>query len=155
MELERVTRFEDIHEITQLKARSCRCVDTKDWSGYAQCLAADFRLVGDGGVRQGREEVVAFVSKALEHATTVHHVHPPEITLTGPETATAIWPMNDYVELPTPGGQPFVLRGYGHYIEEYVRTADGWRLQCSTLQRLRVDTEGDVPRPVVGLGRET
>ncbi len=36
------------------------------------------------------------------------------------------------------------LRGYGHYHEEYVRTADGWRVKSSTVKRLRVDTEGEV-----------
>jgi len=128
----------DIQAITQLKARYCRCVDTKDWAGYAACLTDDFRLVGDGGVHDGRDDVVAFVSTALERATTVHHVHNPEITVNG-NTATAIFPMNDYVELPG-----FVLRGYGHYHEEYVRTSDGWRVKSSTVKRLRVDTEGDV-----------
>ncbi len=140
-----VQRLADIQAITQLKAWYCRCVDTKDWSGYASCLTDDTQLAGDGGtVQNGREEVVAFVSTALEHATTVHHVHNPEITLTGPDTATAIWAMNDYVEIPLASGQPFVLRGYGHYHEEYVRTPDGWRVKSSTVQRLRVDTEGEV-----------
>jgi hypothetical protein len=137
-------QLRDIHEITTLKARYCRCVDTKDWAGYADCLADDFRLAGDGGrVQNGRQEAVAYVSNALAHARTVHHVHTPEITLTGPDTATGIWAMNDYVELTRPDGQPFVLRGYGHYHEEYVRTPDGWRVTSSTLKRLRVDTEGE------------
>jgi hypothetical protein len=138
-------RLWDIQEITHLKARYCRCVDTKDWTGYANCLTDDSRLAGDGGtVQNGRDEVVAFVSSALEHATTVHHVHNPEITLTGPDSATAIWAMNDYVEIPLSEDQSFVLRGYGHYHEEYVRTSDGWRVKSSALQRLRVDTEGRV-----------
>ena len=33
----------------------------------------------------------------------------------------------------------------GHYHDEYVRTADGWRVTSSALERLRVDTEGDLP----------
>jgi uncharacterized protein (TIGR02246 family) len=138
-------QLRDTQEIMQLKARYCRCVDTKDWAGYANCLTDDARLAGDGGsVQNGREDVVAFVSTALAHATTVHHVHTPEITFTGRDTATVIWPMNDYVEIPLPSGDPFVLRGYGHYHEEYVRTSDGWRVQSSTVKRLRVDTEGEV-----------
>jgi uncharacterized protein (TIGR02246 family) len=140
---EDVKRLLDIQEITQLKARYCRCVDTKDWAGYANCLTDDTKLAGDGGsVQHGREDVVGFVSSALEHATTVHHVHNPEIRITGRDTATAIWAMNDYVEIPLPEGGPFVLRGYGHYHEEYVRTPDGWRVKSSTVKRVRVDTEG-------------
>jgi SnoaL-like domain len=77
---------------------------------------------------------------SLARATTVHQVHTPEITITGPDRATAIWAMNDYVEIPVDGSS-FVLRGYGHYHEEYVRTEEGWRVKSSVLTRLRVDTE--------------
>lgn len=133
-------RLEDIEEIKQLKTRCCRFIDTKDWDGYGELLAEDFRLTSDGGVHEGREQVLAYVSTSLASATTVHQVHPPEITITGPDRASAIWPMNDYVEIPVDGSS-FVLRGYGHYHEEYVRTEEGWRVKSSTLSRLRVDTE--------------
>jgi uncharacterized protein (TIGR02246 family) len=133
-----------VYEITQLKARYCRCVDTKDWAGYAACLTDDTVLDGEGAVHTGRDAVVDFVSQALAEAVTVHHVHNPEIVVTGPDTATGIWAMNDYVDIPLPDGGSFVLRGYGHYHEEYARTCDGWRLKSSTLRRLRVDTEGDL-----------
>jgi hypothetical protein len=132
----------DVYEIARLKARYCRRVDTKDWTGLEDCLTDDFTLTGEGAVHRGRDEVMSFVSRALADAVTVHHVHNPEIELTGPDTATAIWAMNDYVEIPLPDGGSFVLRGYGHYHEEYARTGDGWRVKSSTLERLRVDTEG-------------
>jgi hypothetical protein len=54
--------------------------------------------------------------------------------------------MEDYVEIPL-GESSFMLRGYGHYHEDYVRTADGWRMQRTELKRLRVDTEGGAPSP--------
>ncbi len=43
----------------------------------------------------------------------------PEITLTGPDSATGIWAMYDRVEMP---GNRF--EGYGHYHDEY-RRVDG------------------------------
>jgi hypothetical protein len=134
-----IQRLEDIEAIKQLKARCCRFIDTKDWDGYRALLAEDFHLARDGGVHDGREQVLAYVSTALASATTVHHVHTPEITITGTESATAIWPMNDYVEIPVDESS-FVLRGYGHYHEDYVRTEEGWRVKSSELIRLRVDT---------------
>ncbi len=135
----------DIEEIKQLKARSVRFVDTKEWSAWARdVLAADYRVESDGGVHEGREEVVAFVSAALENATTVHHCHTPEISVTGPDTASGIWAMNDYVSWPGDGA-PVVLRGYGHYHEDYVRTDEGWRIRRTTGSRLRVDYEGWPP----------
>ncbi len=141
---EEIRELKDIEEITRLKARYCRSVDLNDWAGYASLLMDDYYFDSDGGVYEGRDKVVAFVSSALEHATTVHHVHTPDITITGPRTASAIWPMDDYVTIPGEGSD-FVLHGYGWYEEEYVRTPDGWRLQRCVERRQRVDTEGEYP----------
>ena len=138
-----VRRLCDIQEIVQLKARCCRLIDTKDWAGYGELLVDDFRLTSDAGTRTSRAEVVSLLTGSLQNATTVHQVHMPEITVTG-DVATAIWAMNDYVAFPSEG-TPYVIRGYGHYHEVYVRTAEGWRVKSSTLERLRVDTEGDLP----------
>jgi SnoaL-like domain len=145
-----VRRLRDIQEITQLKARCCRLIDTKDWDGYGELLVEDFRLTSDAGTRNSRAEVLALLAGSLAHATTVHHVHMPEITVSG-DTATAIWAMNDYVAFPSEGS-PFVIRGYGHYHEEYVRTGEGWRVKSSVLERLRVDTDGDLPAAFRGGG---
>jgi hypothetical protein len=142
-----IRKLNDIEEIKQLKARSVRFIDTKQWSSWAaDVLAPEYRMEGDGGVHEGRDDVVAFVSGALADATTVHHCHTPEITLTGADTATGIWAMYDYVSWPGEGA--LVLRGYGHYHEEYVRTAAGWLLAQTVASRLRVDQEGSFP----GLG---
>ena len=136
-------RLGDIQEIVQLKARCCRLIDTKDWAGYGELLVDDFRLTSDAGTRNSRAEVVSLLTGSLQEATTVHQVHMPEITVAG-DVATAIWAMNDYVAFPSEGS-PYVIRGYGHYHEEYVRTPEGWRVKSSTLERLRVDAEGDLP----------
>ena len=81
------------------------------------------------------------MSGALATATTMHHQHTPEIEITGPDTATGTWAMQDIVHIGT-----FVLRGCGHYAEEYVRTSEGWKIESSTLTRVRVDTEGEPPQ---------
>ena len=141
---DQVRRLADIDEIAQLKAQYCRCVDTKDWDGLGALITDDFRAVTEGGVHEGRDAMVAFLSGALGDAVTVHQVHQPEVTFTGADHADVIWAMNDYVELSL-GDTPLVIRGYGHYHEGYVRTADGWRMQCTELKRLRVDTEGPMP----------
>ena len=131
--------LQDIEEIKQLKARHCRLVDTKDWARWGEtCLTEDFHLDSGGGVQDGRDVVVAFVSGSLEHASTVHHVYPPEITITGPDTATGIWPMEDWIRV-TVDGNAIAFHGCGHYHEEYVRTEHGWRIQRSVQTRLRID----------------
>lgn len=135
-----IQRLVDIEAIKQLRGRYSRAVDTKDWDVFAASLAEDARLTADSGTNEGRESIVAMVSRALGTATTVHHQHTPEIEITGADTATGIWAMQDVVHIGT-----FVLRGFGHYHEDYVRTPEGWKIQSSTLTRTRVDTEGEVP----------
>jgi uncharacterized protein (TIGR02246 family) len=138
-----IQRLKDIEEIKQLKAFYCRCVDTKDWEGYATAVTDDVTLQTDGGLQQGRDTVIASLSQSLATATTVHQVHVAEITVDG-DIAHAIFPMQDYVHM-TFGESTFTIRGFGRYHEDYQRTADGWRLRRSQLVRLHVDTEGELP----------
>jgi uncharacterized protein (TIGR02246 family) len=134
-----VQRLADIEAIKQLRGRYSRAIDTKDWDLFGASLAEDARLSTDGGINEGRDAIVAAVSRALANATTMHHQHTPEIEITGPNAASGTWAMNDIVHLGT-----FVLRGFGHYSEEYVRTSEGWKIKSSTLTRVRVDTEGEL-----------
>jgi hypothetical protein len=138
-----VQRLKDIEAIKQLKAFYCRCVDTKDWEGYATAVTADLTLKTDGGLNEGRDTVIASLRQSLATATTVHQVHVAETTVDG-DTAHAIFPMQDYVEM-TFGDSSFTIRGFGQYHEDYVREADGWKLRRSELVRLHVDTEGELP----------
>ena len=134
-----VQRLQDIESIKQLKARYCQLVDTKEWDRWAtEILTEDYRLEGEGAVHEGRDDVVAFVSSSLADARTVHHCHTPVITIAGPDTATGVWAMQDHVHM-TLDGAPFAFRGAGHYHEEYVRTADGWRIRSTVATRLSVD----------------
>ena len=65
MSADQVQRLVDIEEIARLKARYCRCVDTKDWAGYGALVTDDFRAVTDSGVHDGRDAVVSYLSGAL------------------------------------------------------------------------------------------
>ncbi|HEY6531005.1 MAG TPA: nuclear transport factor 2 family protein [Acidimicrobiales bacterium] len=143
----RIARIEDLEEIKLLKARYCRCVDTKDWAGYRALMVDDYSLESDGGLHEGADAVVEFVVAALGNATTVHQVHTPEIAFTDEDHATGTWAMEDMVIIPGDNGE-FRLHGMGHYHEHYVRTPDGWRLQKTRESRLRVDTDGELPTRV-------
>jgi uncharacterized protein (TIGR02246 family) len=149
MSTELLQELHDIEAIKQLKARYVRCADTQDWEGFAEVLTDDYLFDSEGGVVQGRDQVVAMVSKSLEGASTVHHVFAPEIVFTGADTAEAIWPMEDYVRM-SMNGQAFAFHGCGHYWETYVRTTDGWRLQSCKLTRLRVDPIDGTSFPSAG-----
>jgi uncharacterized protein (TIGR02246 family) len=138
-------RLVDIEELHQLKARYFRLMDTKEWTAFSELFTTDAVMDADGYVQEGRAGILAFLPKVLEGVVTTHHGHMPEITITGPDTATGIWAMFDYLTFPG-DGPPRGLRGYGHYHEEYRRVDGAWRIHRLVLTRLRVDPlEGGYP----------
>lgn len=133
----------ELEAIRQLKARYFRAMDTKDWEAFANVFAEDAAMdvsqdAGDAGHVRGREEIVRAISLAVGEARTVHHGHMPEIRFTGPDSATGIWAMFDYVEFAAEGA-PAGLRGYGHYHEIYTKADGHWRIASMKLTRLRRD----------------
>jgi hypothetical protein len=146
--MDAIERLVAIEEIKQLKARYFRCLDTKDWDGFASVFADDAVMdmsaeMRDGttegdGITTGARQIADFVRGAVDSVNTVHHGHMPEIEVTSDTTATGVWAMED--KLWWPEGAPLTaMHGYGHYRERYVRTSDGWRIAFLTLTRLRVD----------------
>lgn len=142
----RVRYLADLEEIKQLRARYTRYIDTQDWDALRSVITEDFHSETDRGVLNGRDRVIESVSASLAGASTAHHCHTPEITITGSDTATGIWAMQDHVKM-TLNGAPFSFRGAGHYHETYVRTAQGWRISSTALKRLSVDPLPSEPPP--------
>ncbi|MBV8964876.1 MAG: nuclear transport factor 2 family protein, partial [Mycobacteriaceae bacterium] len=130
----------EIEAIKQLKARYCRYLDTKNWAAWRGLFSDDFfsdTSQAGGKVVAGADEFVAFTRNALGKPSqvTAHQVHAPEIELLSATTARGVWALEDVVRL-APG---VTLRGYGHYYETYEKIAGDWRIQSSTLTRLRED----------------
>ena len=134
----RLQRLEDVEEIKRLRARYTRCIDTHDWDTLRAALTDDFHAETEGGVLDGSDAFVQSISQSLAEASTSHHCHTPEISFTGPDSATGIWAMQDHVKM-TRNGAPFSFRGAGHYHDTYVRTGTGWRMRSTALKRLSVD----------------
>jgi hypothetical protein len=148
--MDALVRLNAIEDIKQLKARYFRCMDTKDWDGFADVFAPDAVMdmteemrdqqTTADPVTRGNREIAAFVRAAVDPVTTVHHGHMPEIDLTSDTTATGIWAMED--KLRWPEGSPIkAMHGYGHYHETYERVGKEWKIKKIMLTRLRVDVE--------------
>ena len=141
-----IERLVAIEAIKQTKARYYRAMDTKDWDLFAAVFAPDAQMDMRGesrdgsGLVDGNTAIADYVRENVDHVVTVHHGHMPEIEITSPTTATAIFAMED--KLRWPEGSPIkTLHGYGHYHETYVFTDGQWRIKTTTLTRLRVDIE--------------
>jgi hypothetical protein len=128
--------------IRQLKAAYCRFVDTKQWDQLRALFTADATIEGSSLVADG-SSVAEFIDGSSERfvdVVSIHHVHEPEIVLTGPEMARGCWPLSDYVEFLN--GDPIVGRGWigwGRYEEEYRRIDGQWRIAFMRIARYRVD----------------
>ena len=141
-----LTTFEDVEQIKQVKARYFRLMDQKRWDEWREVFTEDVTAVYHGvpgghrseGLTQlqcnGRTELVGKVSGFLSKGISIHHGHMPEIEVTSPTTARGIWAMVDYLRMPQ-----FILEGYGHYEEDYVKENGKWKIKTILLTRLHCD----------------
>jgi hypothetical protein len=145
--------YGDYVAISEVKARYCRAMDTKDWTAFADVFTEDFELdttaAGGSSVIRGRDAAVSAIRSWVEGAQTVHQVHSPEMRIDG-DVADVIWAMQDRViwssvrrPRPEMGGHT----GFGHYHERYIRSAGRsvgrsggqWRISKQRLTRLIVE----------------
>jgi hypothetical protein len=142
--MDRLAQISEIEEIKKLNARYFRLMDEKRWDEWAEVFSEDFVGIYQGQHPElrfdGRDAIVSENRRILASAKTIHHGHMPEIELTSETSATGIWAMFDYVELPE-----FTLKGYGHYHEEYVKRGGRWEIKSIRLTRLRCDVVPGTP----------
>jgi uncharacterized protein (TIGR02246 family) len=139
-----------LEEIRALMARRVRCLDEKDWAGFADCYAED--AVSYSFVRPeapedkivGAKEIAARVAKALEGVTTAHQIHLPEIEILSEDHATGIFPLNDVLSRMREGKRHW-MRGYGHYRQVYRKVDGRWLIQEHRLTRLLLETGVEEP----------
>ena len=127
-----------IEAIKQVKYRYLRALDTKHWDDFADTLTED--VTADYGKSMGtdhnfadRDSLVTFMRTVMPaNLISEHRVNHPEITLTGPDTASGIWYLQDRVIVPDAN---LMLIGAAFYHDTYRRTADGWKISSTGYQR--------------------
>jgi hypothetical protein len=136
-----------IELIKKLKARYFRCMDTKDWDGFQAVFADDATMdttqeAPNIEIVTGAPQIRQFVEGSVGPVITVHHGHMPEIGITSTTTATGVWAMQDFLEMPE--GSALGMKsmvGWGHYTETYERIDGEWKIKTLVLTRLRRDVE--------------
>lgn len=139
---EKLSGLEALHAIYAVKARYCRCVDTKDWMGLRELFAEDATFVSRGLPvngqyprieRIGVAQIVAGIHNLPPGISSAHHVHSPEVSVSG-SRASAIWAMSDNISCPGDKG----FHGAGHYHDEYIKLGDRWVFWSVELTRLHM-----------------
>ncbi|MEU6603027.1 nuclear transport factor 2 family protein [Streptomyces flaveolus] len=139
-DLEEIIRELDaIESIKKLKARYFRFVDEKKHDELAALFTPDARLTTDGITWKSPTEFANTIRDLTGSAPSVHHGHMPEIDITGPDTATGIWAMEDLLTFPAGEGAPEGHHGYGQYHETYRKVQGQWLIDTLLLTRLRMD----------------
>jgi hypothetical protein len=145
-----VQRQLDIEELKKLKYRYFRLMDAKEWDRFTDLFTEDLEMnfsfpneqfypagatiTPEGWARTDREGLLAWLRSVSEGVTTVHFAHMPEIEVTGPDTATGTWSMTDYTRFDATGDQTW-YGAYGGHVEDYVRTAAGWKIRRTVFSR--------------------
>ena len=130
----------EIHAIERLKYRYLRGLDQKLWDVVEACFTEDATASYGGGayVFDDRAGIMKFLTEAMgsEAMLTSHKCHHPEIDLTGPDTATGVWALEDVVVLTGPEGTGGVtIRGAAFYTDEYVKSGGEWRIRHTGYKR--------------------
>ena len=94
---------------------------------------------GDGLMDKSR--YVQLHRDILHGVTSVHQGFMPELELAGLSAAKGIWAFSDHLDFrgapgPFPSGAS-IIRGYGHYHEEYVKHGHAWRISSLRVSRLK------------------
>lgn len=148
-------RLAAIEAIRQVKSRYFRGVDSGDGLLVRSILAEDCVLDYMGCctdpvtgidhmpamniVMRGRDSWPVREPIGTQ-AVSVHQGHDPDITIEDSQNARAIWSFTDRFFMPP--GSPFArLTGWGRYHETYTNLGEGWKLQTTRIERLRVEVE--------------
>jgi hypothetical protein len=137
------------HEaLKRLKYKYLRCLDQKLWDEMTECFTPDAVAAYSGGKYsyEGRDAILAFLKKSMGAETFLssHRCHHPEIELTGPDTATAVWALEDVVIEEKWG---ITIRGAAFYRDEYVKRDGAWKIARTGYKRTyeEIQSRKDVP----------
>ena len=137
----------DIEALKQLMARYERYGDTQNWEEFAKLFTEDAvfsyeampraaRDAPQSATIEGRDALIGGMGEMLKGVQTSHDIYLPDVTITGPATATATWALHDLVRLPT-----VVFNGYGHIHQDYIKVDGQWKITKSHTSRLFVDEQ--------------
>jgi len=127
----------EIELIKRLKYKYARCLDQKLWGEIGSCFTDDAVAAYSGGgyTFEGRAAIVEFLQRSMGADTfhSSHTMHHPEIDLTGPNTATGVWALNDVV---VDTQWNITVRGASFYEDTYVKIAGEWRIRRTGYRRI-------------------
>lgn len=127
----------DRMEIIELLHRYATAIDDRDWVRLATCFTAD--AVALYGPVLGRQDGIAAIEKTCRASlepldASQHIIGTHEIELDGDRARARCYVHAQHTRAGTAGGDNFVIGAT--YLDELVRTPDGWRIRERELRIL-------------------
>jgi len=129
--------MDDIEAIKQLKYAYFRLLDLKQFDELGGLLTEDCTAAYDDGnlSYDGRDAIVRFLTDALgdDGVISQHHGHHSEITVTGPDSATGVWYLDDRVIVLA---ADLEIGGTAFYDDRYERWDGRWLIAHTGYRRV-------------------
>ena len=124
-----VQEISDRLEIEQLLVRYCYAIDQRDWDAYRSVYTED-AVIDDVSAGPGNtvDQMVEFLSRALEGVVLIQHAISTSLVEIDGDTAHARTVCHCPVVLDRGGGQTEMFFQGLWYVDELVRTPDGWKI---------------------------
>lgn len=131
-------QLSDIEEIKVLKHRYFRGIDTANMALLADAFVEDVACTYNGGTYkvslQGRAAMLEFLANSFHSGAAAMHIGiMPEITITGDNTATGIWYLQDVFIDVEKDDHTF---GTAIYTDTYRREGGVWRIESTYYDRV-------------------
>jgi 3-phenylpropionate/cinnamic acid dioxygenase small subunit len=117
-------------EIQDLLTRYCKAIDTKDWNLLDTCFVPDAHVdyTSSGGVAGAYAEVRAWLAQVLPNfPMSQHTIGNFDVTIDGDRASSKVHFYNPMGRPKADGTLSLFWIG-GFYVDDLVRTSDGWRI---------------------------
>ena len=131
----------DREQITDVLVRYATAIDTRNWALLRTCFTPDARAdYGRIGVWSDVDGITEFMAAA--HAGMVATKHMISNVAVDVDRDIASVVSYVHVVLVLAEDPPSWIDGVGHYVDRFVRTADGWRIGERTYHQTRLLRSG-------------
>jgi len=130
----------EIELIKRCKYKYLRLLDQQRIDELREVMTEDCTAsYGDGQYSfDCLSDILAFLADTIGRPSfaSSHSCHQPEIDLTGPDTASGIWKLEDHVLIREHNVE---VVGAAFYEDRYVKTDDGWKIAHTGYRRIFED----------------
>jgi len=126
-----IEEISDRFQIQDLLTRYTFAIDRKDWQLLDSCFTPDAHVdyTSTGGAKGSYPEMRKWLEKTLSaFPVTAHYISNTAVNLAGDRAAARSYLLNP-MGFQGPDGDLHWFTVGAQYVDELVRTADGWRIQ--------------------------